>query len=107
MKTNTNELENNLKLQVLPSYLQDKFKEVVTKYWGVFCEDGFRWPIREFSFQIDTGSHSSICYKPPKYGPHESGLMQNLVERMDENGVVEEDDGPWGALVVIAAKPHQ
>ena len=26
---------------------------------------------------------------------------------MDENGVVEEDDGTWGALVVLAAKPHQ
>ena len=33
--------------------------------------------------------------------------MKNLVKRLDENGVVEEDDGPWGALVVIAAKPHQ
>ena len=30
--------------------------------------------------------------------------MQNLVKRMDENGVVEEDDGPWGTLIVLAAK---
>ena len=33
--------------------------------------------------------------------------MQNLVERLDESGVVEEDDVPWGALVVLYAKPHQ
>ena len=26
---------------------------------------------------------------------------------MNENGVGEEDDVPWGALVVIEAKPHQ
>ena len=26
---------------------------------------------------------------------------------MDESGVVEEDDRPWGSLVVLAAKPHQ
>ena len=26
---------------------------------------------------------------------------------MDENGVAEKDDGLWGSLVVIAAKPHQ
>ena len=25
---------------------------------------------------------------------------------MDENGVVEEEDGPWGSLVVFSAKPH-
>ena len=27
--------------------------------------------------------------------------------RLDENCVVEEDDVPWGALVVLASKPHQ
>ena len=30
-----------------------------------------------------------------------------MVERRDENGVMEEDNGPWRALVVLAAKPHQ
>ena len=33
--------------------------------------------------------------------------MKNLVGRLDENGVVEEDDGPWVALVILATKPHQ
>ena len=33
--------------------------------------------------------------------------MRKLVESLDENDVLEEDDGPWGALVVLAAKPHQ
>ena len=65
---------------------------MVTDYWDLFYEDGFRRPIRGFSFQIDIGGHSSICCKPPRYGPHESYVMQNLVERMDVNGVVEEDD---------------
>ena len=27
--------------------------------------------------------------------------MKNMVERLDENGVVEEDDGLWGPLVVL------
>ena len=30
-----------------------------------------------------------------------------MVERLDENGVAEYDDGPWGALVVLAAKTYQ
>ena len=32
--------------------------------------------------------------------------MRNLVGRLDESGEVEEDDGTWGALVFLAAKPH-
>ena len=48
VKTNKKELERNPKLQVSPIDLQDKFKEVVTEYWDVFCEDGFRQPIRDF-----------------------------------------------------------
>ena len=33
--------------------------------------------------------------------------MRKLAERLDENGVAEEDGRTWGALVVLAAKPHQ
>ena len=69
---------------------------MVTEYWDLFCEDGFRRPIRGFSLQIDTGIHSPICCKPPRYVPHKSEVMRNLVEILDGNGVVEEDDGPWG-----------
>ena len=73
----------------------------------MFCEDGLRRPIRGLTFHIETGSHSPIFCKPGRYGPHKYEVMQNMVERLDENGVVEEDDGPWGALLVIAAKPNQ
>ena len=107
VRTNATELEKNLKLQGCPSDLQDKAKEVVTEYWDFFCEDGFLQPIRGFLVQIDTGKHPPICCKPPRYGPRESEVMQNLVERLDENGAVEEEAGPWGGLVVLVAKPHQ
>ena len=33
--------------------------------------------------------------------------MLKLVEMMHERGVEEEDNKPWGALVVLDAKPHQ
>ena len=107
VKTNTKALENNLIPQGCPSDLQDKVKEVVTEYWDVFCEGGLRSPIRRFSLQIDTGRHSPICCKTTRYVPRKYKVMRKLVERLDENGVVEEDDGPWGALVVISAKLHQ
>ena len=99
VRTNTKELEKNLKLQGFPSDLQDKVNEMVTEYRDVFFEDGFRRSVRGFSFQIDICSHSPICCKPPRYIPHG--------ERLGENGVVEEYDGPWGSLVGLSAKPHQ
>ena len=34
-------------------------------------------------------------------------LCESFLGIMDENGVVEEDDGTWVALVVLASKPHQ
>ena len=105
--TNTKELEKNLKLQGWPSDLQEKVKELVSEYWYVFCEDEFFCPIRVFSFLIETAIHSPICCKPPMYGPHKSEAMQSLVEILDENGMVEEGDGIWVELVVLAAKLHQ
>ena len=107
VRTNTKDLEKIIKVLGCPSDLQDKVKEVVTDYCGVFCEHGFLRTIRGFSFQIDTDNHPPTFYKPPRYGPHESKVMQNLLGRLDENSVVEEEGGPWGALVFIYAKPHQ
>ena len=80
---------------------------MVTEYWDVFCEDVLYQPFRVFSFQIDTVSDSPICCKPSRYSLHESEFMPNLVERLYENDVVEEDDGTFVALVVLAAKLHQ
>ena len=70
VQTNTKELEKNLKLQGFPNELQEKMKDVVTKYWDVFCEDVFCRLIQIFSFQVDTGNHPPICCKPPRYVPH-------------------------------------
>ena len=75
VQTNTKDFGKNLKLQWLLSDLQDKVKELVTDYWDVFFEDVFRWPIQEFSFQIDTLNHPNICCKPPMYGPHEYKVL--------------------------------
>ena len=50
LRTNTKELEKNLKLQGFPSDIQYKVKEVVTEYWDVFCEDVFSRPIRDFNY---------------------------------------------------------
>ena len=47
-----------------------------------------------FSFHIDRGNHPPICFKPPRCGSHDSEFMINLVERLDEDGLLEEYDVP-------------
>ena len=56
----TKYLEKNTKLQELTSNLQENVKEMVTDYWDIFCDDGFRRTIRGFLFHIDTGNHIPI-----------------------------------------------
>ena len=48
VRTNTMELEKNLKLQGFLNDLQENLKVVVTEYWDMFYEDGIRRPIRGF-----------------------------------------------------------
>ena len=43
----------------------------------------------------------------PRYGPHETRIINNLVKQLEDDGLIEDDDGPWGALVVLAAKANQ
>ena len=73
----------------------------------MFFEYGFSQPIWRFSFQIDTGNHSLIYCKPPRYDTHEYEFIQKLVKSMDENGVVREYNVPWISMVFLSAKPHQ
>ena len=33
--------------------------------------------------------------------------MTKLCQQLQDNGLIEDDDGPWGALIVLAAKANQ
>eukprot|EP00957_Ditylum_brightwellii_P162102 12341306-Ditylum_brightwellii.AAC.1 len=65
------------------------------EYWEVFCKRELRNPIRGFSFQIDTGNSKPVCCKQPSYRPKESKVMEKLVAKLEENSVIEDDNGPW------------
>ena len=105
--TDSMELERNLKLIGCPIELQPQIKEVLMEYWDVFCEQGLRRPIHGFSFQINTGDAKLVCCKHHRYGPHESKVIEELADQLQRNGLIEDDDGPWGAIIVLAAKLHQ
>ncbi len=101
------ELNKSLQWADCPKAARPLVLALVKKYWDVFDSDGMKRSILGFQAFIDTGTHKPVCCPLPKYGPHESKVMTQLVNALEKNGLVEDDDGPWGALIVLAAKPHQ
>lgn len=90
-----------------PEDKRPKIEQILKDFWDVFAAEGLRKPIRGYQFHIDTGNVKPVCCKPPRYGPHETRIMSQLIQGLEQNGVIEDDDGPWGAMVVLAAKPNQ
>jgi hypothetical protein len=53
------------------------------------------------------GEVKPVCCKPPRYGHHKSEVLRKLCNKLKANDMVKNDDGPWGAMIVLAAKPGQ
>lgn len=101
------ELEKNLQWKDCPEEFRHRIKDIIIEYWDVFAEEGVRKHIRGFLFHVDTGEAPPVCVKPPRYGPHESRVINELIDKLEANGIIEDDDGPWGAPIVLAAKANQ
>jgi ribosomal protein L21E len=101
------ELDKNLVWGDCPTEKQPVIKTLIMEYWDVFAEEGVRKNIRGIQFHVDTGEIPPICVKAPRYGPHETRVINDLVAKLEENGIIEDDDGPWGAPIVLAAKANQ
>jgi len=84
-----------------------RVKAIVITYWDCFCEEGARRTILGYEFAIDTGASKPICVKRPNYGPYESAIIMQQILSLEKNDWIEEEFGPWGARIVLAAKPHQ
>ena len=101
------QLETNLQWRRCPEEFKDNIRLIIVKYWDVFDEEGMQRPIRGFEFNIDTGAITPISCKPPRYGAHEARVIKDLVKILENKNLVEDDFGPWGAIVVLAQKPNQ
>ena len=61
----------------------------------------------DIEFCIDTRSTKAICCCQPKYGVHEANIMSKQISDLEHNKWIRDCTGPWGALLLLAAKPHQ
>jgi hypothetical protein len=101
------EFNANIQWRDCPPEHQAVIESIIKQYWDVFCQDGMQKHIRGFQYSIDTGTSAPICCKPPRYGPHESRVIDTLTKALEGKQLIEDDHGPYGALIVLASKPHQ
>jgi hypothetical protein len=101
------EFDSNIRWGLCPVEHQATITDIVRRHWDCFAEEGLKKHIRGFSCRIDTGDVAPICCKQPRYGPHEASVMTKLVYHLQQNGLIEDNYGPWGALIVLASKANQ
>ena len=81
--------------------------QIIKDNWDSFCEVGAVWPMLDFEFCINTGNAKAICCHQPKYGVHEEKIMSKQISDLEHNNWIRDCTRPWGALILLAAKPHQ
>src|SRR5210317_831761 len=101
------ELKQNLQWRDCPEDWRPIFEAVVKEFWDVFAKEGMMKPILGYLLHVDTGTSKPITCKQPRYGPHESRVIVKLSKALEQKDLIEDDDGPWGAQVVLASKPNQ
>jgi hypothetical protein len=63
------ELEKNLSLDQCPPENQAAVRDLCTKFWDCFTQDGLSLPIRGFKSVVDTGTATPLHAKSPTMGP--------------------------------------
>ena len=49
---------------------------------------------------------ASVLQTPPVWA-HELKVIDKLADQLQRNGLIKDDDGLWGAIIVLAVKLHQ
>lgn len=100
-------LDENMQWRDCPEGMKGPIEAIVKEFWDVFDATGMKRHILGYEFNIDTATVQPICCKQPRYGPHETRVITQLANALEAKGLIEDDEGPWGAMVVLAAKPNQ
>ena len=68
----------------------------VKEFWDVFDNDGVKCVMCNLVVNVDTGTCKPICCRPPYCGSHKACVMDQLVNGLESDGLVEDNDSPWG-----------
>ena len=102
------EFNANIQWRDCPEEYRPSLTALIKEFWDVFDEGGFCRHIRGFAFHIDTGNSDPVCCKAPRYGPHESRVLTDLVQRLLDYKFIDHNlKSPYGALSILAQKPNQ
>ena len=63
--------------------------------------------IHGYQCYINTWDAAPSCYKKPYYGPHVSPIIDDFVNTLENNDLIGDDDGSWGAMLVLTARANQ
>jgi hypothetical protein len=105
--THTDMLRKSVQWDDCTEQLRTPILNLIKKYWDAFAQEGLKNHIRGFICHIDTGNAQPVCCRSSRYGPHEARVITKLTCGLEENGLIGDARSPWGAQVVLAAKPNQ
>ena len=80
---------------------------VIMQNWDTFDEQGVSRPVLGYELCIDTGVSLLVCCQLPRYGIHESKVMTDQIEALNNNKWIRDCKGVWGSMILLAPKPHQ
>ena len=57
---------------------------------------------------INTGNHAPVACRQPRYGMHETPIMQKTIDKLIKLGfIIRDSTSPWTSRITLASKPHQ
>ena len=92
----------------MPEPVKAMVVKLVKSFWDIFAKEGLKRTMLGFEFAIDTGSHTPVKCRKPRYGPNESKVIMETIRALLSNNFIEEcSEGGWLSPIVLAPKPHQ
>ena len=96
-----------------PASLHTDYKtrltSVIHQYWDSFAPEGVSRPVLDYEFCIDTGDAKPVACRPPRYGIHESQIIDEQLTDLLARGWISRFPQltGWLSMIVLAPKPHQ
>jgi hypothetical protein len=103
------EFDRNIRWGSCPVEHREQITEIIQRHWDCFAEDG--WSSQTHPWLLLPCRYwrhgAGLLQNSTRYGPHETPVLIKLCEHLENNDLIEDDYGPYGALIVLAAKANQ